>query len=239
MKKYYKIAGLIVEMDSFGRNENQAAAYECKWTGKPDIVVEAHWDARKDKYDYLSDDDGEYIFAGSSFYHQLLKHGGMLLHSSCVVKDGYAYLFTANPGTGKSTHTQLWLKAFGDSAYILNDDKPALRMEDGIWYAYGTPWSGKDDMSVNARVPVAGIAVVNRAEANTIAPVSGKEAIFALMGQTARPKNAEGRLMLMKTLDQLMGKVRIWNLYCNMDPEAAHTAYEAMSKGCRTVSENA
>ena len=49
-----------------------------------------------------------------------------MLHSSAVVADGKAYLFTADSGTGKSTHTQLWPRMFGDRAYILNDDKPAL-----------------------------------------------------------------------------------------------------------------
>ena len=49
--------------------------------------------------------------------------------------DDYAYVFSADSGTGKSTHTQLWLEHFGDRAYILNDDKPAIRLIDGKVYA--------------------------------------------------------------------------------------------------------
>ena len=75
----------------------------------------------------------------------------MLLHSSAVVVDGYAYLFSADSGTGKSTHTGLWKQHFGDRAYIINDDKPAIRKVDGEWYVFGTPWSGKTDTSVNPR----------------------------------------------------------------------------------------
>ncbi|MBQ4157041.1 MAG: hypothetical protein IJO53_03220 [Clostridia bacterium] len=230
MKKYYRIAGLLIEMETFGRNAEQAKPYECACEGKPDIVVDAQWAQNKAHFDYLSDDDGEYIFAGSSFYRQLLNFGGMLLHSSCVVKDGYAYLFTASPGTGKSTHTKLWLKMFGDSAYILNDDKPALRVENGEWFAYGTPWSGKNDISVSARVPVKGIAVLARGEENVIRRIAGKKAIFGLMEQTARPRNAEDRIKMMELLDQLLMSVPVWELHCNMSPEAALVSYSAMSE---------
>ena len=40
MKKYYKIAGLTVEIDSFGRTERQAESYLTDFVGEADIVVE-------------------------------------------------------------------------------------------------------------------------------------------------------------------------------------------------------
>ena len=141
-------------------------------------------------------------------------------------------MFTANPGTGKSTHTSLWLQKFGNRAFILNDDKPALRLEDGAWYAYGTPWSGKHDISVNARVPVAGIACLERGEINEIEPFSGRDAVLALLRQCNRPKAAEYRIKLLDLLDKLITQVPVWKLKCNMDPEAAIVSYEAMS-GCK------
>ena len=52
----------------------------------------------------------------------------MLVHSSALVYDGGAYLFSADSGVGKSTHTRLWLQAFGDRVHILNDDKPVVRL---------------------------------------------------------------------------------------------------------------
>lgn len=152
-----------------------------------------------------------------------------MLHSSAVVVDGKAYLFSANSGTGKSTHTGLWLQLFGDRAYILNDDKPALRLEDGVWYAYGTPWSGKHDISVDARVPVGGIAMVHRGEENSIRPFYGKDAVLELMRQVNRPKDMQFRMKLLELLDQFFNLVPIWYLECNMDQEAAIVAYEAMS----------
>lgn len=228
MEQYYKIAGLTVKMDSFGRTVEQAEPYRCD-PAEPDIVIRSDWQTLQQRQPHLNDEDCEYLSTGGSFYRQLLAHDGMLLHASAVVLDGRAYLFSAPCGTGKSTHTKLWLQVFGDRATILNDDKPALRLEDGAWYAYGTPWSGKHDISTNSRVPVAGICFLHQAKENTILPFSGPKAIFSLLEQTARPAGAELRRQLMVLLDRLLTQVPVWQMGCNMDPQAALVSYEAMS----------
>ena len=232
--EYYRITGLTVAMDTFGRTLEQAKPYRCEPVENPDMVIEAMWETCKDKalekYPNMDPEVGEYLYTGAKFYKELLTFGGMMLHSSAVVVDGKAYLFSADPGTGKSTHTKLWLEKFGDRAYILNDDKPALRLEKGQWMAYGTPWSGKHDISVNTGVPLAGIAMIERGEANEIHPHGGTVAIRELLAQVNRPKGAEYRILLLELLDKLVTQVPIWKLRCNMTPEAAEISYEAMKK---------
>lgn len=229
MENYYKIAGLTVQMDSFGRTVRQARPYLCA-AAQPDIIIRSDWQWLKARQPHLSEEDCEYLSTGSSFYSQLLSFGGMMLHASAVAVDGRAYLFSAPCGTGKSTHTQLWLKKFGSRAFILNDDKPALRREDGVWYAYGTPWSGKHDISVDTRVPVAGIAMVCRGEKNEIELFGGTGAIFSILEQTARPRGPEFRIQLLELLDKLITEVPVWKLRCNMEPGAADVSYAAMSQ---------
>ena len=228
MTKYYKIAGLTVAMDSFGRTVTQAEPYLCETCEKPDIVIRSDWKRLQESQPHLSDEDSEYLMSGSSFYSQLLNFQGMLLHSSAVVKDGQAYLFTAACGTGKSTHTQLWLHNFPD-AYILNDDKPALRLEDGKFYAYGTPWSGKTAQNCNVWVPLAGICVLRRGAENKIEPYSGSAALHDILEQTIRPKNTVLSGNLLEVLDKLVTSVPVWKLECNMNPEAAYISYNTMS----------
>lgn len=225
----YRIANLNVEMSTFGRTLRQSYPYmfeKCQ----SNITITGNIKLLRDKQPHLSYDDCEYISTGASFGRQLLHFDGLVLHASAVVMDGYAYLFSAKSGTGKSTHTKLWLECFGERAFILNDDKPALRLENGVWYAYGTPWSGKHDLSVNARVPVAGICMIHRSEKNKIQLFSGPKAIFDLLEQTLRPADPELRAKLMELLDKLMTMVPIWQMGCNMDPEAALVSYEAMSR---------
>ncbi len=236
MEQFYKIAGLVVKMDTFGRTVRQAEAYRCE-PAQPDITVVTKWELMKEHYPNLSDEDCEYLCTGSSFYRQLLDFEGMMLHSSAVVMDGRAYLFSAPSGTGKSTHTQLWRKVFGDRAVILNDDKPALRFEDGLWYAYGTPWSGKTDWNIDMKAPLAGIAMLERGETNEIERFSGQEAIFAVLAQTVRPRDVGLRNKLLTHLDKLMKTVPVWKLKCNMNKDAPLVSYEAMSAGATHLQE--
>ena len=229
MENYYKIAGLTVKMDTFGRTLTQAEPY--LWEpAEPDIIIRSDWKALQKVQPHLSDEDCEYLCTGGSFYRQLLHFDGMMLHASAVVLDGKAYLFTAPCGTGKSTHTKLWLALFGDRAYILNDDKPALRLIDGVWYAYGTPWSGKHDISTNEAVPVAGICYLHQAKENEIRKITGKRAVFSLLEQTPRPPEASLRIRVLEQLDKLISQVPVWEMGCNMDPSAAELSCNVMHK---------
>jgi len=235
MTKYYNITGLTVEMDTFGRTEVQAEPYLTS-AAQPDIVISSDWQRLQERQPHLTKDDSEYISTGSNFYNQLLKFDGMLLHASAVMMDGWAYLFSAPSGTGKSTHTTLWRRVFGeDRALILNDDKPALRFENGRFYAYGTPWSGKTDMNLNRRVPLAGICMLGRGETNVIEPFVGSDAVHALLEQTIRPKHPVLSLKLLDLVDKLFTEVPVWKMKCNMDPEAAQVSYTAMYAGRKEV----
>ncbi len=229
MPTYYTIADLTVAMSSFGRTVRQAAPYETE-PAEPDIVIRSDWQRLKSEQPHLSEEDCEYLSTGASFYHQLPAFDGMLLHSSAVVLDGFAYLFTAPCGTGKSTHTALWQTVFGDRAAILNDDKPALRRIDGKWYAYGTPWSGKDDKSINMRVPLGGICVLARGEENRIVPFGGFPAVHALMEQTTRSRDAAFTNRMLTLLDTLLTEVPVFRMECNMHPDAARLSHRVMSE---------
>ncbi len=228
MNAHYLIANIAVKMMNItGRTAKRAEAYRCEAVAEPDIVLDDHYEEVLKDHPKISIDEAQHMYTCSSFYTQLLDFDGLMLHSSAVVVDGKAYLFSATSGTGKSTHTKLWLKQFGDRAYILNDDKPAVRLIGGVWHACGTPWSGKHDLSRPECVPLAGIAMVNRDVTNHIERYSGPMAVYELLSQTLRPKDKMA--VLLELLDKLVSQVPVWKLYCNMDPEAALVSYKAMS----------
>lgn len=231
MDAFYNIAGLCVKMDTFGRTLEQAEPYRAEPGGaEPQIILRGDGAALHRKQPHLSEDECEYLSTGDSFYRQLLAFDGMLLHASAVMMDGYAYLFSAPCGTGKSTHTALWQRVFGsERAVILNDDKPALRWDGHRFLAFGTPWSGKSAQNENCCVPVAGICMLSRGETNTISPFGGVNAIRALLEQTVRPRDPGAISALLDLIDKLMTHVPMWKMECNMDPEAARVSHAAMS----------
>ena len=154
----------------------------------PDIYIKTpKEDIRKIPNPNIDYATGAYLLEGKLFYKELIsKYKGTMLHASAVVVDEKAYLFSAPCGTGKSTHTSKWLELFGDGAYILNDDKPAIRvLDDGI-YAYGTPWSGKHDISVNKRVKLQAICFLNRDTTNWIKPMEDHDKIVNLYYATIK-----------------------------------------------------
>ena len=94
----------------------------------------------------------EFSYAGK-FCKSIIKFNAMLIHSSAIEYNGKAYLFSADSGVGKSTHTALWRKAFGNDVKMINDDKPVVRIIDGKAVAYGTPFDGGSGIANNISAP--------------------------------------------------------------------------------------
>ena len=161
---------------------------------------------------------------GEAFYYNLLNHNGILLHASCIEKDGVAYLFSAKSGVGKSTHTHLWLDKFPD-ARMINDDKPAIRLIDGEYCACGTPFSGKNDESANIAAPIKAIVFLERSTKNSISRISPQSAIPLFLAQTIRPSAASVMDKLLTVLDGVLKNVPIYKLKCNISEEAVMTSY--------------
>lgn len=231
MTRIYNICGLAVECD-FRFPTMTARAEKYLSGGAPEIRVPFQpekFEWLKQQEPSLDDDNCEIICTAESFYMQLLGFGGFMLHSSAVVMDGGAYLFSAPSGTGKSTHTALWLELFGERAAILNDDKPAILLrEDGI-FACGTPWSGKSDLNLNLCVPLRGICVLERSPENFIEPLPAEKAVYALLNQTLRPEDPAAMSALLGHIDRVTENIPMWRMGCNISTEAAGLAYEVMS----------
>lgn len=228
--KRYEIAGLTVDMEVSGQTQLRAEAYETSVSGPADITL--FCDARRvlelnPRLENL--DNALYMGTGAYFSRELLNHNGTFLHASAVVLEGKAYLFSAHSGTGKSTHTEKWCRLFG--ARYLNDDKPALRLVNDRWIAYGTPWSGKYDLSSPEGAPVGGIAFLKRGEENHIAPITPQQALPRLMAQSLLKLNKKQMEIQLTLVDKLLRTVPLWELTCRNDDEAAQIAYAAMTGG--------
>ncbi len=233
----YDIAGLKVKIvDPKGRTKKQGIAYLSENQDENqhiditvDITQKRILDAVRE-HPEMNQNDWEYMLSGSDFYTELIKFNGILLHSSCVVVDDMAYAFSADSGVGKSTHTQLWLKHFGKRAYMLNDDKPAIRIIDGEVYACGTPFSGKYDYSAPKIVKLAGICFLQRSEDNWIKPAETGKAVFNIFSQTIRKLNAQKMENLFDVLEQIFAMVPLFEMGCNISDEAVMTSYNAMKR---------
>lgn len=154
----------------------------------------------------------------------------LLMHGAVVAVDGQAYLFTAKSGTGKTTHTRLWMRQFGDRAVMVNGDKPLLHITSEGVTVYGTPWDGKEHLSTNTSCPLKAVCILTRSETNHIERISKKEALPMLCQQSYRPCSPIGAQKMLALVNRLGSSVPLYRLGCNMEPEAALVAYHGMNQ---------
>ena len=146
----------------------------------------------------------------------------VLFHSSTVNRAGKAYMFLGQSGTGKSTHSRLWLK-YIEGSRLLNDDNPVVRIgEDGRAEVYGSPWSGKTPCYVNEHYPIGGIVGLAQAPHNKIRRMSPFEA-YATLSSSISGKRWDRRIAdgLHHTLNALVAAVGVWHMDCLPDEAAA------------------
>lgn len=155
----------------------------------------------------------------------------VLTHSSCVLHGGKAYLFLGKSGTGKSTHSRLWLKHVADTT-LLNDDHPILRInEQGAVVVYGSPWSGKTPCYRNESAPVGAIVRICKASHNQIQALGAAQSYASLTtsfsGMTWEPALADGRH---HTIEKVIASVPCFQINCLPDKEAALICHEAVTR---------
>ena len=153
----------------------------------------------------------------------------LLFHSSVVMEDGYAYMFLGKSGTGKSTHSRLWLETI-KGVMLLNDDNPIVRTyPGGRVYVYGSPWSGKTHCYKNDYGTLGGIVMLGQAKFNKIIMVDDEQAyqdIITSVSGTAwngRIRNGQHQ-----TAMKLLHYVPFYHLKCRPDHEAAKICYDGV-----------
>lgn len=229
-----KIADLVIEVKSRYRYTfDLCHDYIYEGNEKPVFTVFATDEQlvrEREKSPEFTDDVIENTCIYRNICSEILKYDALFIHSAAISVDNRAYMFSANSGTGKTTHMNLWLDKFKDRAFIINGDKPIIRKVNGKFYTFGTPWCGKEGFNKNIGVLLNGICILERAENNTIVRADSKEALVFLLSQTTRPKRADLLELMLKNLGEVIEEIPIFKLGCNMESEACEVAYNAMSE---------
>lgn len=153
------------------------------------------------------------------------------MHASVIVNSGRAFLWLATSGTGKSTHSSLWLKNVPGSK-LLNDDNPIVRvMEDGHVEVFGSPWSGKTPCYKNEHYPAGAFTRIRRADHNAIARLNNFEAYAMIYSSSSGfkfdPKMGDD---LHSTFEKVVGASPCFVLDCLPDADAARVSSGTLLK---------
>lgn len=163
------------------------------------------------------------LFAFASAARQALE-----MHASVVMHGGRGFLFLGRSGTGKSTHSSLWIKHI-EGTELLNDDNPVVRIVDGTVRVFGTPWSGKTPCYKAQDVPVGAIVRLRQAPENSIARLGTVQAYASVMASCSgyRPIRALADAQH-ETLSVIATDIPCYELGCLPDEAAARLCWQTV-----------
>ncbi|MGN1032665.1 MAG: hypothetical protein ACI4PU_04325 [Intestinibacter sp.] len=160
----------------------------------------------------------------------LLKHGGVILHSSYVNYNDNAILFSAPSGTGKSTQAELWRKYKG--AEVVNGDRTALRYIGGEWIAYGIPMSGTSGICLDKKMPLSSIVVIRQSKMDSVRKLSIRESFRCLFSEISINNwNRDEVDKVINILSDLIEKSNIYLLECTKEESAVNCLYDFLKEG--------
>lgn len=184
---------------------------------------------------YLSNNDTACLnligwFIMVAFGQGVLPYKTIMIHASTVERNQEeAYAFLGKSGTGKSTHSQLWLK-YLNGFTLLNDDNPAIRIfENHKVYIYGTPWSGKTSCYRDLKVRLRGFVRLQQAQINKFElKINTKSLILLLPSCTAIRWNKNLFNNMVNTVESIIKVVPVGMMECQINQEAANVSYQGI-----------
>ncbi len=227
-----KIAGITVGINN--KHELIENLYKDYITDEPPLfTVEAS--SEDEEYNKLKhnidpiDPYGENMSIFRRISEKLAEYDAVVLHSSVIKVGNRAYAISAKSGVGKTTHTRLWLREFGDEVEIINGDKPIIRLIDGKPIVFGSPWRGKEKYGVNDSCELSGIVFIERGQENRAYDIASKDADIRLIKQVYLPEKETANLLLtVKLVNKILRSVKLVRLECNMQQEAARVCRIAL-----------
>lgn len=163
------------------------------------------------------------VFAFAGSYRDTL-----LIHASCIGYGDYGYPFIAKSGTGKSTHSSLWIKHI-EGAHLINDDNPIIRIIENTPYVFGSPWSGKTPCYRNLKTRLGAIVRIDRAPSNSIEHHSPIQAFASILPACSSMKwDTIIYDNLITTLSKIIETTPVYTLHCLPDEEAAVLCHQTI-----------
>ena len=191
-----------------------------------DRIAEAEGNPKEQRSDSFLENNAIHALIAE----KLVEYDILLFHGSALCMDGQAYIFTAPSGTGKSTHARLRREAFGDRVWMINDEKPLIRVQDGKAMVYGSPWDGKHHLSRNASAPLRSILWLSQSAENRLKPMAKADAYQMLFRQSYSSNNAEIAVRILSLEMKLLDMATFYQMECNMEIGAALTAWKGVNE---------
>lgn len=143
----------------------------------------------------------------------------LVLHASAIVYRDEVIMFSGMKSAGKSTQARLWLE--NTDAWVLNYDKPVVKLDGERVLVSGSPWGGKEDLAINEVRPAKALFFVHQAKENRVVRLSPAQAYAqAHLNYFVYPLNEDIENRYNDAVIQLIKKVPVYDLYCTDTSDA-------------------
>lgn len=165
------------------------------------------------------------------FIYYLQQDGKLAVHSASIVYQGKAWLFSAQAGTGKSTHVDFWRQLDCPMEDLNGDLTVCFRDEEANMWASSTPWCGTSGIYCNKTVPLGGIVFLTRGWQNRVRELSVSESVLRLAARAISPAWVREQVeQNLEIAEQIGKKVLFVELMCLPEVEAAKMMREYIDK---------
>lgn len=223
----------VIMKNAEGNLEYRIFLHPC--TGTPYVLYKEHQNGEI-TMQILKDVVPEVCLNGELLEHialekYLLEDESIVLHSSSVIYQEEALLFSAPSGTGKSTQAQLWNRCRG--CRILNGDRNILhRKSDGTWEVHGLPFSGTSGIQENECRKLRAVVRLGQAErdfAEKQNPLKAFKNLYSEITVNSWDVNyVEKALRLCRELTE---RADICHLSCTMNESAVQCLENYLERG--------
>ncbi|MBY0145919.1 hypothetical protein [Neobacillus niacini] len=146
------------------------------------------------------------LFSSFIVYH----NWGLLIHSSCVIDNGRAHIFSGQSGAGKSTAAKL---SFPRN--LLSDEATLVKITEEDVQVYNSPFRSEIEAdSFSGNLSLGSVQILFQALQNKRERVAKSEALFQLMDKVFFwPHSQEETSRIMKLMTLMVKQVPVYELH--------------------------
>ena len=157
------------------------------------------------------------------FLINALNNGMLMLSASSVLDGDRLVLFTATPGTGKSTQAEIWSKSF--NAPMISDDFTLLKPADGEVISLPTPWSRMHEETDTGTYKVRSIMCLRRNTFDKVETMDKPTGVLSLLSLSTTPLwNEETTSKALSLCERIYENTEVKRFFCTPTPDSAQCA---------------
>ncbi len=169
-----------------------------------------------------------YIFTFIDLPHIFIENNGLMLHSSYIIHNGKAIIFSGKSGIGKSTQAGLWQKY--ENADIINGDKSVIYRKDGKYYISSLPISGTSGICQNKTAELNSIIFLSQGRKNEIEKLSPFDSFNRIIANSTFDKWRDNELNSVMTIaSEICKNCNIYHYSCLPDESSVKKLRELLS----------